>query len=315
MNKRILLPAFWTMFAAVIFASVAIWYTLIKFPRQDGGRLVWETPELINKITVEAPGETITLLQENNTWVIKEADYYYADSAIINQLFNDLRQSSYFRRLPYSEQTLSQTGLDSSGTRLTIYQDDRLLKSMVIGKTAPNRDYRYARQPGSQELWLISGIWQLPGEAYSWLLQPILEYPADIIEKVAFNRSGRKEEAARQSPHMPFLSERRPVLNLNGLLERFVFFIAEAVKSAQNFDEELYPNRRHIELTTFSGLITTIDLYYGNDEYWVKISLSAAPLTTAGVNAYIRNNSFLYDGWYFKIPAVNGRILAQYKFN
>lgn len=315
MNKRILLPAFWTMLAAVIFAAGAIWHTLIKFPRQDGGRLVWETPELINRITVETPGETITLLQENDTWVIKEADYYYADSAIVNQLFNDLRQSSYFRRLPYSEQTLSQTGLDSSGTRLTVYQDNRLLKSMVIGKTAPNRDYHYARQPDSQELWLISGTWQLPGEAYSWLLQPILEYPADIIEKVAFNRSGKKTEAARQAPDMPFMSDRRPVLNLNGLLERFSFFIAENVKSAQNFDEEHYPKRRQVELTTFSGLITTIDLYYDNNEYWVKISLSAAPLTTAGVNTYIRNNSFLYDGWFFKIPAVNGRILAQYKFN
>ena len=314
MNKRILLPAFWTMLAAVVFATGAVWYTLIKFPRHDNGRLVWDSPELINKITVAAPRETITLLRENDAWVVQEADYYYADSAIINQLFNDLRQSVYFHRQPFSEQAVKQAGLEKEGTRLTVYQDDRPLKSMIIGKAAANRDYRFAMPPESQEIWLISGIWQLPGEVYSWLLQPILEYPADLIEKVSLGRDSKAREAVRQAPGLPFMSGRRPVLNLDGLLERFGFFIAEAVKSAQNFDEELYPHRRRIELTTFSGLVTTVDLYHNNHDYWVKISLSAAPLTTAGVNAYIRNNSFLYDGWFFKIPAVNGRILAQYKF-
>lgn len=57
MNKRILLPAFWTMLAAVVFAAGAVWYTLIKFPRHDNGRLVWDSPELINKITVAAPAK------------------------------------------------------------------------------------------------------------------------------------------------------------------------------------------------------------------------------------------------------------------
>lgn len=322
MNKRILLPAFGLMLAALLFAGTAVWYTLVKFPPHQSGKLVWNNTEKVNKIELLTPQETVTLLLENDTWVVKEADYYPADSALTNQLLSDLRNAAYFHQQPLTAQALAETNLrdpelkaTDSGKLLTVFQNNQLLGRLIIGKPAANKDYHFARHPGAENLWLISGTWQLPSEVYSWILQPILEYPADLIEKVSLESDGSSVSAARQSQSMPFISQRKPVLNLNGLLERFSFFIAEAVLSAQNFDEQLFPTRRRIELTTFSGLITTIELYSNQTEYWVKISLSAAPLTTSGVNTYIRDNSFLYDGWFFKIPAVNGRILAHYKFN
>ena len=55
-------------------------------------------------------------------------------------------------------------------------------------------------------------------------------------------------------------------------------------------------------------------LYYNNqNDIWFSIKLLTTPLPMKIVNDYIKDNSFLYDDWYFKASSEQGHILRDFR--
>lgn len=327
MTKRILLPVFVVCIASLLYAATAIILANFSFPKQNNGKLVFpatvENGLKLDKVVIKTPRNQTTLLLENNFWLVKEEDYYYANIELLNELFNSLNTSRYRHRQQFSPQIADEDLLaapgqgtpEHTGTLIETFagENPQPMESIIIGKETANGLYHFARPLDKEEIWLIDGSYILPDDNYSWLMQPILDYPAEIIEKVVISENNQITlSASRSRSNYPFFTPEQKTVPLDALLERFNFFITEKVLSAQNFDETLFPRHRRIELTTFSGMVTVVDLYYDSNDYWVKISLSTTTLPTASVNAYIRDNNFLYDGWFFKIPASNGKVLANF---
>lgn len=323
MHKRFLISGLIVALVSVCFAIAAIIFTNVNYPKHISGRLVF--PQTVknglefNKAILTSPQGKITLVLENNYWVVSEADYYYAGIDVVNDLFSKINTATYYSQKPYSSEALSEDNLlnplstkENAGTLIETFINTQPLDSIIIGKQASNEAYSFARPIDKNEIWLIDADFNLAPEVYSWLMQPILDYPTEIIEKVIINNGDNNDIVMRPEAELPFLNPALKQINPNALLERFNFLITEEVKSAQNFDEKLFPEYRTITFVTFSGLITKIHLFHNNNDYWIKISLSTTNLPTAAVNAYIRDNTFLYDGWYFKIPASAGRVMANY---
>ena len=179
----------------------------------------------------------------------------------------------------------------------------------VTKEVRRDQKYIYVKPEGAQFQRRI----ELPQEPSAWLMQPILNYPPEITEKIFIQDAAGQQSASRQTRYLPFVNHEKSIVKPDVLLEKLDFLIAGDVLSAQNFDENLYPKRRTIRLTSFSGLITTINLFHDDQDFWIYIKLSTTNLPTAAVNAYIKDNSFLYDGWFFKISAAAGRTLANYQ--
>ena len=89
----------------------------------------------------------------------------------------------------------------------------------------------------------------------------------------------------------------------------------EQVLSVQNFDEKKYTYHQYLQTETFDGLITELDVYTDYNEYWVKVKISPARLSRVEVGEYVKNNTFLYQDWWFKLPADIGRTLFMFRFN
>lgn len=327
-DKFIKKGIFWAVFA-ILFALSGVIYSHYRFPRQQGGKLVFaqtrENEAQIKKIIITTPKQKTTLVLDNNLWLVAEDDYYYANFEVVNKLFNDLRNSRFYHQQSYSSERLidnelllpQQKDKTGRGTLIeTFAENNRPVESIIIGKGTSNQMFHFAKPADKDEIWLVDGQYLLPQETYSWLMQPILQYPRSLIETVVIEENGQMQVANRASEEYPFFNKEQKIINLDPILERTEYLITTKVASAQNFDEQRFSHHRRIDLITFSGLITSLDVYYTDaDEYWVKISLSTTNLPTSAVNAYIKDNRFLYDGWFFKITRPNGAVFSRFKIS
>ena len=293
------------MFAALLFID---W----KFPQQSDGQLVFaETYSAIGKldrIKLVTPFDTITLEQKDGFWTVKELNNYFADTGTVNRLLSDINNSTFYSRQNYSAADAEADLLsEKNGVLVQTYAGDKLLDSVIVGKAVADDRYHFVRRAKKQEIWLADGIFKLPMEKTSWILQPIAEFQVDSVESVDFE--GIK--LSRDNVHQMFGASSRQENAVKSLLSLTSVIMAEDVIKEESFVADNYPQRRLIKLTSFEGLIAEYALFSDANEDWLKINLSTAPLAKSRVSDYIREHRIFYDGWYFKIPAVQGEMLLS----
>lgn len=309
MPNKIVRISLLIMVISVILATVAIMLTDLRFPKQSQGQLVFAKTYTqgvnLNKIIISSDEGDVTLLHEDNYWVVKEADYYYANIELINILIQDFNNSTYYSRQQNTEQNLKDTGINN-GIRIRTYANNEQLDDITIGKEAQNPNYHFVKDNSQKNIWLADGKYELPKEFYSWIMQPISDIPPEIIEKINVNNN----IISRDNPHMPFITADKKIVQAGVLLDNATYIIALNVLSAQNFAPELYSEQESIYFTTFPGLVVGYHIYSDGKEYWLNMSLTTTPLPKQYVSDYIKENKIFYDGWYFKIPANQGKILS-----
>ena len=310
MFERMLKTSVVLAILSVVLLIGAILLTNWRFPRQSNGELVfastYQDGTKLDKIVLTGPDGTTTLQKEGGYWVVKEADYYYASTELLNRLLTDFNNSTYYGEVPFSLEQLKEKHLDETGIQIATFQQDKLLNSITIGKAAEKESYYFAKPRGKEEIWLIDGKYNLPKEFYSWIMQPVSELPPEMVEQIEV--SGKI--ARRDNPTQPFFVDNGIISQAKALTDAAAYVLAENVLSAQNFDENTYPQQKTIKFTTFQGLIIEFHLYSDDKSYWLKITLSTTPLPKRSVNAYIEDNQIFYDGWYFKIPNEQGKLLS-----
>lgn len=317
MNNKILRSGIIVCLFSLLFVALAIVFTNLNFPREISGKLVFaqsvEKGLELNKLVLKTPENIITFELDNNFWRVKEADYYYANIEFLNNLFININNSRYYGQLPYSPANILNAGLDDeAGVSIETYSDNKLLDSFIVGRIVQDGLYSFIKPTNKDEIWLAEEAFELPHDIASWLQQPLITYPNDFIEQVSVIDSTYFNTATRADKIYPFFDKDKNIVNPQALLERFNFLTFKKVVKASNFDEKSMPNHRKIILTTFSGLITKVDLFYDDVNYWIKISFSTTNLPTAAVNAYIKDNAFLYDGWYFQLPTSTGKVFSKF---
>ena len=160
---------------------------------------------------------------------------------------------------------------------------------------------------------LQSRKWSInfPETLSSWLQQPLVSIEERNIQQFSLNQIqySRKDKSQAFTTSSP---NKLSAVKITQILQKFKYLSYEEVVSAQNFDDTLYPHRAEIVLTDFSGLVRHLEILTDNSTYWLKQTFSTTPLPTRETNDYIKNNSFLYDGWYFKVSPQEGKRLYTY---
>ena len=260
----------------------------------------------VDRIEVGNQQNKITLVLENGGWRVAEADYYYAHPGFVAALLEDLNQARLYR--PQEKEPQPEKGW----TSIKVFAGNKLLNSVEVGDKTPNQRYNYLKRD-AQGGWLVEGKFQLPRRLYSWMQQPLTAFPPSLFEAVEIVENGESRQAKRESELQEFLDAEGRHLKMTNLLQVFEFLNARGAQAAQNFDDSVHQKLRKIVLTTFSGMVITADLYQDAEKnYWLKLSFSTTHLPTVYVNDYIKENSYLYEGWYFKISPEAGEKLALY---
>ena len=256
----------------------------------------------LREIQINFPTLSITLQQEDNLWRVKEADYYYADFNLMHDFLNNIaearinsQQTENITALPISLSLKNSAGQEIDYTNLSISDS--------------NNTSTKVQRPGNKEIYTLNKTFTLPEDISSWTSQPFLAQVSKDIQQITLqgNKYYRKDPTYDLISSTSLNSLRKP--QLNNFLSKLQYLTYTKVMSAQNFDDTKYPQRRSINIVNFNGLIRKIEILTDNQEYWVKQTFSTTPLPTSAANDYIKSNSFLYDGWYFRLEPATGKLL------
>lgn len=321
MTKNLLRNAL-ILLSALLLLTLAIIHTISNStPRTLIGKNVFQNTLdkglEFNKIELTTSQGKIVLHLKDNYWRVATGSDYYANMPIINNLFNSINKSTYYSKQQQNPELLAQYGLDKKNyasdqqnvAHIRTFADNKLLDDILIGKSADNHLYTYAWHPGSPDIWLITGQFTLPQYQYSWFQQPLFNYPSNIIKSVSSDYGNGTTMAIRLNSDTPFANQEMRPNELKPILAEFNYLIFENVVPSYEFAKETFPMHRRLKVTTFSGLINTLDIYSNGTQYWTEINLSASNLTTGNINAYIDDNKFLFDGWVFELAPESGEAL------
>ncbi len=321
MNRRNIYSAVGLLLFSLAAMLAAILFTNFKYPMQSQGTLAFGASYRdginLDKIVLRTRQGDITLHLQDNLWRVAEADGYFANTYLLNLLLTDLNTSVFFSQRENTPQALHDYGLlppakdePASGTEIKTYAGTKLLNDVTIGKQTANHLFRFALFD-NEEIWQISGHFDLPEEIYSWLLQPVMELPPSLIETIRFYQDGQIFSLGRKRADMPFSSEDGKKAKARLLTSTLSNLTVEDAADTAGFDKSRYILNRRLEIVTFQGLVFFIDIYVDkNNETWIHITLSTTALPMSIVNDYIRDNKFLYDSWYFKISPETAKILT-----
>ena len=324
MNKKNLLQGLLLLIVSLTLAIVGILWFYPENGRNFSGMLVFEQTSNrgadMDKVVISnGKNKVILTLQDGFWWIPGAGNGYYANFALSNALFMNMNQSRYFTEIEAGDKKLGDYGLElpgenispGSGTLLQTYAGGELLDEVLIGKSTPDNLYVFVRRKDDNHIWLVNNDFTIPQKFYSWFQQPLLNYAPQQIKSFEMENDGRKIKFNRITPHDAYTDGDGRKETLTIFSDLFSYLTFRNVVPQQLFNPDEFPQKRNLRVTLFNGLVTDMEIYADANQkaFWTAIKISSTRLPTRGVNDYIKNNGFFYDGWYFELPPETGYIL------
>lgn len=242
----------------------------------------------IDAIDVVAPGgEVIQLRRDATRWRLPQRDGYEADFARVLELLRSLRQAKIVAQKTANPDWYARLGVqdpgadDATGRRIDFPGRD--LSSIIVGQVDPTGAGSYVRRAGEAQSWLIDRVLEVPADPVSWLERGIMDIPAeDIAEVVVRHPDGevvRLRRAETEGSEFVLLDVpegrsagpawRRTAL-ANGLR-------ALNLDDVRRFDGSVPEDATSVLFVTTDGLNFIIELFADEAGHWVHFTVSAEP--------------------------------------
>ncbi|MBW2283590.1 MAG: DUF4340 domain-containing protein [Deltaproteobacteria bacterium] len=191
-----------------ILTGIGLLMLRAKAPEADGGRL--GAPLLarlpvneVAAITLQGPGERVSLTRLEDGWVVKERSDYPADFSKIANLVKELKAAKIGRAFEASRETMKRLTLlepddpeampNQKGTRLRLVDDKgRPLADVLLGNTRKPEDERarpdsrYVRLDENETVYLVDAHFAgFDAYAAAWLDNTVVNVPANQVRKIA----------------------------------------------------------------------------------------------------------------------------------
>lgn len=321
MNKKALVFGIILAIISVVFAILVIKnQQTADIGQSKIGNLLFENTVkeglAVDKIIIKTPKLQVTLLRDGRFWQVKEADNYYASLLAVNTFFKTLNEAK-IQAVIQSKSTIdrllaapTKKDISHAGTLIQTFKGNIKIDEIIIGRR--QNSFYNARYVDSQQPLLVSGDFNIPEKLYHWLQQPLMMLQPKSVETIITQSETGQQLAFRPEMSAPFFNVRQQPTNIDTLLEKFAYLSFTAVKTAENTPlKDMNPNKT-IVIFLESGLIYGVEIYENEGAYWIKINLSTNTLPTKHASDYIKDSSFLYQGWFFKINPEIGKQLIKY---
>ncbi|MFV0626360.1 MAG: hypothetical protein ACK5N8_03295 [Alphaproteobacteria bacterium] len=237
----------------------------------------------VKKVLVKVGFEKYNLSLEDDLWRIDNAGGYYASHFVLNNFLTDIYNSQIFSKVDEVEDKMFENPVKI----IFFDKDNKVVEKVLVGNRYKNDIYSFVKK--NKVVYVASGVFEFPKELISWIQQPAFAINQNNVLSIKVLRDGNLERTSLKNlPNMV-----REYLN-------FTYF--DYVMKEGEFDRNQYPQSRIMEAETKDGLKVGYEFLSNENESWVKISLSTNKLPTAKVAEYVKENSFLYEGWFFKVP-------------
>ena len=262
----------------------------------------------LNKIVVSFTDKnSITFIKNNDLWRIKEADDYYADFSKINTLVELLRNTIIYRADAIDAK--EPISFDNFIRIQTYDNTNQIVDSAIISKQNDKNKYHYALLNNDNFLYQLSTTIQLSSRINDWLQMPIINLSKSDIKQVDFNDLTFYRKSKNEKLMLVGTNYTKP--EIYRLLNNIRNINAEEIKHASNFKRDNHTYLNRFQLTTFDGVIYKIDLYKGDNDYWITVYLDKKQFISQTTYNRVKDNLILYNGWFFKINQDIGKILSN----
>ena len=114
--------------------------------------------EQVSKIEITATGETITLLKQNDEWVVASMDNYPADSEGLAELLTKVGEFKNTQRVSNNPEKQAEFEVDSTGVEAKLMDaNDKVLAHLFVGKITPGFLSSYVRTADSNDVYVAQG--------------------------------------------------------------------------------------------------------------------------------------------------------------
>ena len=192
-------------------------------------------------------------------WYSVSDEAFYSDSEV-EDIDGDDSESAYVRMTNSQGKVLAESIIGRPSARF------------IDGAVSGN----YIREPGSNNVWLVSGIASVQTRLVPWLHGNIVSLSAEKIKRVVLSGPDGKITLVRESPkkeEAPQINPKETQLDGEkvGSIKRAMADInLEDVKPKKDFI--LSPNARVAKFLTFSGISITAKLQKSEEQNWVIFS-------------------------------------------
>lgn len=245
-----------------------------------------------------ADNQTISFVQKGNFWYIKEADDYYASFAKINTLIKLLRDTVIYRADLSDKNEISKYTDGGLSIQIKNENGDIIDDALILPKKENNL-LHYALLNHDNFLYQITQDFDLSPHLMDWVQMPLLAIAYNQIKFLKTDNFGVYRSYANEP--LKSISNDIEVPHIHNLVNSFWYLSASEVKHAVHFNQDVYKHIKSYEISTMNGLIYTINIFYGDNEYWLNIKLGHGQIITADSMRLLEENVMLYDGWFFKI--------------
>ncbi len=322
MNRKNLI----SVIVLAVIALAAVWsgvyFSVWQNETKMQGKLVFaktfDLGDKVDRIVITTSDDVIDLRQEKSFWLVENKGGYFADFSTIHRFLSSINESVYAVKLPYKKETLKENYLlnpkedkNYGGMLIQTFAGNEMLDEMIVGLPVKDDKYFFARNLEKKEIWLIDGDFNLPIMAKYWLLRPVLSIPENQVEVLTIGETYAQRE--NKTPY--FKNNLEQNVNVEALLNVLSGIVVVDARKKDDFEKEGLDKLQSkvIDVITVYGLEVICRLYYDDKNVWLNINLTTTPLPMSAVNDYIRDNRFLYDGWYFEISPGQGHILRDFR--
>ncbi len=251
---------------------------------------------------------SIQIEKIDDFWRIKEADGYFAAFAKINALVNLIRNTVIYRAdtLNEKEATLFQNPLkiisrDAKGN---------VIDDASIAPLKESNKYYYALLNNDNFLYQLNSNFELSSNVMDWVQMPLFTFNLSHVKRIKTDNF----EVYRRFDNENFkdVNSSSEYTHLQQFIDNFWYLSATEIKKTAHFDAEKFSQHKQFFITLFNGIIYEINLYSLNEDYWISVRLNREGLIKKSSLQHIKENSLLYDGWFFKIDPDKGAIISEF---
>lgn len=194
------------MLVAILVMGAAVWF------QQRGdqgavdasiGKLVFPglkaNLEKVQEVKFTAPSGTATIEHADKKWTVSQKADYDAGFGKLSDLLTGLADARYIERKTAKPENFSLLGLEgidnssSKATLMSVQLEDGTEFNLLIGNKSEGQKGRFARKPGVDQAWLVSGLKDVSADPGAWIDPVVFSIDASEVKSVTDTSADGKQ--------------------------------------------------------------------------------------------------------------------------
>lgn len=158
--------------------------------------------ESVDVVELSQQGETLVISKPTGRWIVNGG--FYANITPLIALLQSLQAAEIIEAKTANPENHAQLELSDSDLQVRVFSGSETVVALQLGKTA-NLNQRFVRFVGDEQTYLVEGLKPVVFNQDNWLLNNVLDVPAEQVMRVTFDDGSESQFTTVRSPESSVL--------------------------------------------------------------------------------------------------------------